>query len=100
MRLRYQLPFCLVVVGFAGSGLTGQHLPAKSPVALDRSVRTTENMEPAIPRPEQDKAVDEKLATFYKKTGKRPNILWFVETWAGRRRCWPTLPSTDQGIGR
>ena len=46
--------------------------------ALNRSVRTAENMEPAIPRPAQDKAVAEKLAALEKKTGKKPNIVWLL----------------------
>ncbi len=45
---------------------------------LDRSVRTAENREPAIPRPEQDKVVVAKLAALEKKSGKKPNILWIV----------------------
>ena len=46
--------------------------------ALNRSVRTLENMEPAIPRPEQDRAVAKKLAALEKKTGKKPNIVWLL----------------------
>ena len=46
--------------------------------ALNRSVRTAENMEPAIPRPEQDKAVAAKLAALEKKTGKKPNVVWLL----------------------
>ena len=37
---------------------------------LNRSVRAADNLEPAIPRPEQDKAVAAKLAALEKKTGK------------------------------
>jgi arylsulfatase len=37
-----------------------------------------ENMEPAIPRLEQDKAVAEKLAALEKRTGKKPNIVWLL----------------------
>ncbi len=46
--------------------------------ALNRSVRSGENLEPAIPRPEQDKAVAGKLAALEKKTGKKPNIVWLL----------------------
>jgi arylsulfatase A-like enzyme len=46
--------------------------------ALNRSIRTAENMEPSIPRPEQDKAVAEKLAALEKKTGKKPNVVWLL----------------------
>ncbi|MGI9241559.1 MAG: sulfatase-like hydrolase/transferase, partial [Verrucomicrobiales bacterium] len=45
---------------------------------FDRSVKTAENFEAAIPRPEQDAAVAKKLAALKAKTGKRPNILWLV----------------------
>lgn len=45
---------------------------------FDRSVKTKENFEAAIPRPEQDKAVAEKLAALEAKTGKKPNILWII----------------------
>lgn len=46
--------------------------------SLSRAVRTQENMQPAIPRPEQDKAVDARLAELWQRLGKRPNILWLV----------------------
>lgn len=45
---------------------------------FDRSVRTSDHMEPAIPHEAQDKAVAEKLAALKKKTGKRPNIVWLI----------------------
>ena len=45
---------------------------------LNRSVRTADNLEPAIPRPEQDKAVAAKLAALEKKTGKKPNVVWLL----------------------
>jgi len=45
---------------------------------LNRSVRSAENMEPAIPHPEQDKVVAAKLAALEKNTGKKPNIVWLL----------------------
>lgn len=45
---------------------------------FDRSVRTAENREAAIPREAQDQSVASKLAELEKKTGKKPNILWIV----------------------
>ena len=45
---------------------------------LSKAVVSAENMQPAIPRPEQDKAAIEKLAALEKRTGRKPNILWFV----------------------
>ena len=46
--------------------------------ALSKAVRTSENMEPAVPQPEQEQAVAKKLDALFKKTGKRPNIVWLV----------------------
>lgn len=65
--------------GIAAVMLLGLALaPALHAQTFDRSVHTKENMEAAIPRPEQDKAVAEKLAALEKKTGRKPNILWIV----------------------
>jgi len=46
--------------------------------ALNRAKRAVEYMEPAIPHPEQDKAVAAKLAALEKKTGKKPNMVWLL----------------------
>lgn len=43
--------------------------------ALNNAVQTKENMVASVPRPDQQKAVEKKLADLKKKTGKRPNIL-------------------------
>jgi arylsulfatase len=45
---------------------------------LSKAVRTKENMEPAVSRPEQEKVAQQKLADLKAKLGKRPNILWLV----------------------
>ena len=45
---------------------------------FDRSVRTSENFEPTIPHPEQDKVVSQKLDELEKRTGKKPNIVWLI----------------------
>lgn len=55
--------------------LPNQTLQAQT---FDRSVRTSENFEPSIPHPEQDKSVAKKLADLEKKTGKKPNIVWLI----------------------
>ena len=52
-------------------------LPA-SAQTFDRSIRTKENFEPAIPRLAQESAAADKLAAFKKRHGKRPNILWII----------------------
>ena len=66
----------LLILSLGMLALGDPELHAQS--ALNRSVRTAENMEPAIPRPEQDKAVAEKLAALEKKTGKKPNVVWLL----------------------
>ena len=45
---------------------------------LDRTLRTADNFEPAIPRSDQDDVVATKLAKLKKETGRKPNILWLV----------------------
>lgn len=52
-------------------------LPAAAQT-FDRSIRTKENFEPAIPRLAQESAAADKLAAFKKRHGKRPNILWII----------------------
>lgn len=63
----------ILIIALATLSATGQGVPK-----FDRSVSVKENMEAAIPRPEQNKAVAEKLAALEKKTGRKPNILWIV----------------------
>ncbi|MEZ6073191.1 MAG: arylsulfatase [Pirellulales bacterium] len=50
----------------------------KEPTKFDFSVKFAENFEAAIPRTEQDQAVEGKLASLKKKTRRNPNILWLV----------------------
>jgi len=45
---------------------------------FDRSVRTADNREPAIPHAQQDRVVAQKLAALEKRTGKKPNVVWLV----------------------
>ncbi len=45
---------------------------------FDRSVKFKENFEAAIPHPEQDRIVSQKLAELEERTGKKPNILLLV----------------------
>ncbi len=60
--------------------LLGAALPAAAQVsALSQAVRSSESMEPTIPRPEQDRASAQKMADFEQRSGgKRPNIVWLV----------------------
>lgn len=46
--------------------------------SFDSSVRTAENLEPAIPHPEQQEAAQAKLAALKQEHGKRPNVVWIV----------------------
>ncbi len=59
------------VIGFSNKTFT-QVTPFSKAVAIN------DHQQPFIPRPEQDKAALDKLAALQKKTGKKPNILWFV----------------------
>ncbi|MEN9597998.1 MAG: hypothetical protein RL596_309 [Bacteroidota bacterium] len=45
---------------------------------LSKAVLINDHQQPAIPMPIQDKLAQQKLADLEKKTGKKPNILWFV----------------------
>jgi arylsulfatase len=68
----------LVIFGWLLCALATPGFAQAQASALNRSVRTAENMEPAIPRPEQDQAVAAKLAALEKKTSKKPNIVWLL----------------------
>ncbi len=59
------------------SAVGAQDLP-KPASTLSRAVATAVNMQPAIPRPEQDAAAAEKLDAFVDATGQRPNIVIFI----------------------
>jgi arylsulfatase A-like enzyme len=72
MKLRSPLIIVLAI-----ANLLTVPSPAQDSV-LAKAVRTSESQEPAIPHPEQDKAAQAKLEAFIKKTGTRPNILWFM----------------------
>lgn len=45
---------------------------------FSKAVAISDHLQPFIPRPAQDKEVLNKLAALQKKTGKKPNIVWFV----------------------
>src|SRR5882724_7247695 len=47
--------------------------PARDP--FDNAMRISDSMEPAIPRPEQDRIARDKLAALKATTGRPPNIL-------------------------
>jgi hypothetical protein len=59
--------------------VTSSDAPAPAPSPSNRlvaqSVHVAEHLEPAIPRPAQDKAAAEKLVAFEKRTGRKPNIV-------------------------
>lgn len=48
---------------------------AQTPQGWDRTVRVADYLEPAIPHPEQDKEVADKLRQLEAKTGRKPNVL-------------------------
>ena len=49
--------------------------PSPSSRLVAQAIRVADHLEPAIPRPEQEKAAAEKLAAFERRTGRKPNIL-------------------------
>ena len=65
----------LAMVAFLAIGTSTASL-AQS--VLSKAVRTSDSMEPALGYPEQDRVAAKKLADLFAKTGKRPNIVWFV----------------------
>lgn len=60
------LPFCFSEAALAQAS------------KLSRAEPVAENMQPAIPRPDQDTSAQVKLADFQERTGKKPNILIFI----------------------
>lgn len=70
-----QIPVYLVIAFLMSTTYVGAF---EKTSALSDAVRTKENMEPAIPRPDQEAAVVNKLAALQAKTGARPNIVWLV----------------------
>ncbi|MFO0990531.1 MAG: arylsulfatase [Hyphomicrobiales bacterium] len=51
---------------------------ASAQSVLSKAVRTSESMEPALTHPAEEAAAQAKLDALFAKTGKRPNIVWFV----------------------
>jgi arylsulfatase A-like enzyme len=46
--------------------------------SFDRTIRKSPHLEPAIPRPQQDKAAAAQLAALAERSGKKPNIMWII----------------------
>lgn len=68
---------CVVAAATMTLGLcTGRIFGQATP--LSRAVAVEAHLQPAIPRPEQEKAALEKLSALQTKTGRKPNILWLV----------------------
>ena len=71
MKILLRCISTLSLLAFTGAAL------AQASV-LSKAVRTSESMEPALSRPEQDRAALKKLAELQAKTGRRPNIVWLL----------------------
>ncbi|GMQ26735.1 arylsulfatase [Algoriphagus sp. oki45] len=50
----------------------------ETPLSMAKPIEGKENWQAEIPRPKQDLIAADKLAALRKKTGKKPNILWFL----------------------
>lgn len=69
-------------------------LKAQKVTIFDETVTEKANMEPAIPRPEQEKIAAQKLKDLEAKTGKKPNILIFLVDDLG----WGDIGANGGGI--
>jgi arylsulfatase len=70
-----------ILIGSAAAGalmLTGPMMSSAQTSVLSKAVRTSESMEPALSFPAQEQAAQQKLDALRARTGKRPNIVWFV----------------------
>jgi hypothetical protein len=63
--------YWLAVSLTVGAGLAN----AQGPRGWDRTVRLSDHLEPAIPRPEQERVAQDKLRQLEARTGRKPNIL-------------------------
>ena len=108
MKQFFSYHFAAFVAG--GAIIVSTLLPIHvSASGLSRAESVAENRQPAIPRPEQDKVADIKLAEKLKSAGKRPNILWLVVDdlgfgdvggpWGGGSHIGAATPNIDQ-MGR
>jgi arylsulfatase len=62
---------CSVLASFT----LAAHPHAQEAKGWDRTVKTADYLEPAIPHPEQEKSAQDRLKAFEARTGRKPNIL-------------------------
>ena len=74
MKLKSLLALTLITVLIG----TGSVYSQVTPLSKAKVISGKENWQPSVPHPEQDKLAAQKLAELQKKTGKKPNIVWFV----------------------
>ncbi|MEE4313312.1 MAG: arylsulfatase [Desulfofustis sp.] len=74
---RYNLPALAGMMGLSLAIWASQTTVVEAST-LSKAIRVKENMEPALVFPQQDQAVQQKLAELQARTGKRPNIVWLV----------------------
>lgn len=67
----------ILLVSFLAIGFLKAQAQA-TPLSKARPIVGKENWQPAVPNPAQDKVAADMLAALQKKTGKKPNIIWFV----------------------
>ncbi|MGF1905900.1 sulfatase-like hydrolase/transferase [Aliivibrio salmonicida] len=100
MRSTRKLATCLL----ASIILSAPSLTSAS--ALSRAISNEKNMQPNIPRPEQDKAANSELASKLKSANKKPNIVWLVVDdlgfgdiggpWGGGAHIGAATPNIDE----
>ena len=74
--MRSLFSISLLLCSILTAQANAQQPPAAS--ALSRAVSSATNMQPAIPRPEQDAQAAAELAAFEARAGQKPNILIFL----------------------
>jgi arylsulfatase len=74
MKLNYFAAATLLLL-FSSTGYVFSQV---TPLSKAKVIQGKENWQPAVPHPEQERLAAQKLAELRERTGKKPNIVWFV----------------------
>ncbi|WP_119272555.1 arylsulfatase [Taklimakanibacter deserti] len=66
------------ILGICGALLLGSTAQLSAQSVLSKATRASESLEPALVHPQQAETAQQKLDALFRKTGKRPNIVWLV----------------------